>query len=70
MQINWILCFSSFCDVIIFFELFKTFHFYILGHIQAVYVQNSLKLFCYIAEKMLEADETDKAKQVLKKSSN
>ena len=36
----------------------------ISGHIQAVYVQNSLKLFCYIAEKMLEAEDTEKAKQV------
>ena len=35
-----------------------------IGHIQAVYVQNSLKLFCFIAEKMLEAGEIEQAKQV------
>ena len=34
------------------------------GHIQAVYVQNSLKLFCFIAEKKLAAGDIEQTKQV------
>jgi AP-3 complex subunit delta-1 len=36
------------------------------GHIQAVYVQNSLKLFCFISEKKLENGDTEGVKQLAK----
>jgi len=36
------------------------------GHIQSVYVQNSLKLFCYISEKKLANGDIEGVKQLAK----